>query len=100
MYIGSVFVFAFILGQDPIFHILAGGLLIGAFFMATDYVTSPITSRGRLIFGIGLGVLTVIIRLYSGLAEGVMYSILLMNSLTPLIDRFTKLKPFGYKGQK
>ncbi len=96
-YIGSVFVFAFIFGQDPVFHVLAGGLLIGAFFMATDYVTSPITKNGKLIFGIGLGLLTVLIRLYSGLGEGVMYSILLMNSLTPLIDRFTRIKPFGFR---
>ncbi len=96
-YIGTVFILSFILKQDPIFHILAGGLMIGAFFMATDYVTSPITKKGKIIFGIGLGILTVIIRLYSGLAEGVMYSILLMNSLTPLIDRFTRLKPFGYR---
>lgn len=96
-YIGAVFIFAFMLGQDPIFHILAGGLMIGAFFMATDYVTSPITKNGKLIFGICLGILTIIIRLYSGLVEGVMYSILLMNSLTPLIDRFTRIKPFGFR---
>lgn len=95
-YIGAVFVFALLFGQDTLFHILAGGLLIGAFFMATDYVTSPITKNGKLIFGIGLGFLTIIIRLYSGLAEGVMYSILLMNSVVPLIDRFTKPKPFGF----
>ncbi len=99
-YVGTVFVFALLFGQDPLFHILAGGLLIGAFFMATDYVTSPITKNGKLIFGIGLGFLTIIIRLYSGLAEGVMYSILLMNSVVPLIDRFTKLKPFGFKRKK
>ena len=74
--------------------------MIGAFFMATDYVTSPITKKGKLIFGVGLGLLTVIIRLYSGLGEGVMYSILLMNSLTPLIDRFTRIKPFGYNGNE
>jgi electron transport complex protein RnfD len=96
-YIGTVAVFAFIFGQDPLFHILAGGLLIGAFFMATDYVSSPITKNGRLIFGFGCGFLTIIFRLFSGYAEGVMFSILLMNSLTPLIDRFTRIKPFGYK---
>lgn len=98
-YIGTVVVFAIILGQDPLFHILAGGLLIGAFFMATDYVTSPLTKKGRLIFGLGCGFLTIIIRLYGGLVEGVMYSILLMNSVTPLIDRFTKLKPFGFQSK-
>ena len=96
-FIGTVFVFSFIFGQDPIFHILAGGLLIGAFFMATDYVTSPITSKGKLIFGFGCGFLTVILRLFSGYPEGVMFSILLMNAAAPLIDRYTKLKPFGYR---
>jgi electron transport complex protein RnfD len=94
-YLGTVFLLSFLFGQDPIFHILAGGIMLGALFMATDPVTSPITKNGRLIFGIGCGILTVIIRLYSGLPEGVMYSILLMNSLVPLIDRYTKPKPFG-----
>lgn len=96
-YIGTVFIFALIFRQDPIFHILAGGLLIGAFFMATDYVTSPITKNGKLIFGFGCGFLTIILRLFSGYPEGVMFSILLMNAATPLIERFTRLKPFGYK---
>lgn len=94
-YLGTVFFLSWGLGQDPLFHLLAGGLMIGALFMATDPVTSPLTKKGRLIFGIGCGFLTVIIRLYSGLPEGVMYSILLMNSLTPLIDRYTRTKPFG-----
>ena len=89
--------FSFIFGQDPIFHVLAGGLLIGAFFMATDYVTSPITSTGKLIFGFGCGFLTIILRLFSGYPEGVMFSILLMNAAAPLIERYTRLKPFGYK---
>jgi len=96
-YILTVLVFSFIFGQDPIFHILAGGLLIGAFFMATDYVTSPITSTGKLIFGFGCGFLTIILRLFSGYPEGVMFSILLMNAAAPLIDRYTRLKPFGYR---
>lgn len=96
-YIGSVFVFAFIFRQDPIFHILAGGLLIGAFFMATDYVTSPITQNGKLIFGFGCGFLTIILRLFSSYPEGVMFAILLMNAAVPLVDRYTRLKPFGYK---
>ena len=95
LYIGTVFVLSFIFGYNPIFSILAGGLLIGAFFMATDPVTSPTTKNGRLIFGFGCGFLTVIIRGFSGLPEGVMYSILLMNALTPLIDRYTIPKPFG-----
>jgi len=96
-YVGTVFVFALIFRQDPIFHVLAGGLLIGAFFMATDYVTSPITQNGRLIFGFGCGFLTIILRLFSGYPEGVMFSILLMNAAVPLIERYTKIKPFGYR---
>ncbi len=95
LYIGTVFVLSFIFGRDPIVSILAGGLLIGAFFMATDPVTSPTTKNGRLIFGFGCGFLTVVIRISSSLPEGVMYSILLMNALTPLIDRYTIPKPFG-----
>jgi len=80
---------------DPIFHILSGGLLFGAFFMATDMVTSPITTKGAWIFGIGIGVLVVIIRLFGGLPEGVMFSILLMNGVTPLINRYTRPRVFG-----
>ena len=95
LYIGTVFILSLIFGRDPIVALLAGGLLIGAFFMATDPVTSPTTKNGRLIFGFGCGFLTVIIRIFSGLPEGVMYSILLMNALTPLIDRYTIPKPFG-----
>jgi electron transport complex protein RnfD len=80
---------------DPVFHLLSGGLLIGAFFMATDMVTSPVTKKGSWIFGFGCGLLVVIIRLYGGLPEGVMYAILLMNSVTPLINRYTRPKIFG-----
>ena len=80
----------------PVFHILSGGLFLGAFFMATDYVTSPLTKKGKWIFGVGCGVLTVAIRLWGGYPEGVSYSILLMNALTPLIDRFTSPKIFGH----
>jgi len=79
----------------PGFHLLAGGLMLGAVFMATDPVTSPVTKRGRWIFGIGCGIITVIIRFWGGLPEGVMYSILLMNAVTPLINRFTKPKRYG-----
>ncbi|MDD4956940.1 MAG: RnfABCDGE type electron transport complex subunit D [Candidatus Omnitrophica bacterium] len=79
----------------PVFHLLAGGLLLGAFFMATDPVTSPVTAKGRWIFGIGCGLITMIIRLWGGLPEGVMYSILLMNAVTPLIDRFARPRRFG-----
>ncbi|MFH1212595.1 MAG: RnfABCDGE type electron transport complex subunit D [Candidatus Neomarinimicrobiota bacterium] len=80
---------------DPVFHLFSGGLMLGAFFMATDMVTSPVTTRGTWIFGAGAGILLVIIRLFGGLPEGVMYSILLMNSLVPLINRYTRPKYFG-----
>jgi electron transport complex protein RnfD len=80
---------------DPLFHILSGGLLLGAFFMATDMVTSPVTVKGSWIFGIGAGIILVMIRNYGGLPEGVMYSILLMNSLTPIINRYTRPRYFG-----
>ncbi len=80
---------------DPLFHLLTGGLLLGAFFMATDMVTSPITTKGMLIFGIGCGALTVLIRLFGGYPEGVSFAILLMNAVTPLIDRFVKPRVFG-----
>ncbi|MDP8321516.1 MAG: RnfABCDGE type electron transport complex subunit D [Candidatus Stygibacter australis] len=79
----------------PFYHIFSGGLILGAFFMATDMVTSPVTKRGMLIFGIGAGVLTAVIRLWGGYPEGVSYSILLMNCCVPLIDRWTAPKPFG-----
>lgn len=95
MYLGTVLVLTTLWGQDPLFHLLAGGLILGAFFMATDYVTTPVTPGGRLIFGIGCGVLTVLIRRFGGYPEGVCYSILIMNAITPLLDRFTVPKRFG-----
>ncbi len=102
-YIATVFVFVLILPprtatpwtNNPVYHIFAGGLLLGAFFMATDMVTSPLTKRGLVIFAIGAGLLTVLIRFYSGYPEGVCYSILLMNTATPIIDRFTKPRLYG-----
>ncbi|MGM5487665.1 MAG: RnfABCDGE type electron transport complex subunit D [Nanobdellota archaeon] len=95
VYIGSLAVLMTIAGKDPLYQVMAGGLLIGAFFMATDYVTSPLARKGRIIFALGLGVLTFIFRFYSSMPEGVMYSILLMNATVPLIERYTKPKPFG-----
>ncbi len=80
---------------DPLFHMMAGGLVIGAFFMATDMVTTPITVKGQIIFAVGAGALTVLIRLIGGYPEGVCYSILLMNSVTPLIDRFVNPVKYG-----
>ena len=102
-YIGTVFVltaiFGFYTGRGsfiyPLYHLLGGGLILGAFFMATDWVTSPITQRGKIIFGLGCGILTVVIRLWGGYPEGICYSILLMNCATPLIDRYTKPKVYG-----
>ncbi len=79
----------------PLQHMLGGGLLLGAIFMATDMVTTPVTGWGMLIFGLGCGVITSLIRLYGGFPEGVCYSILIMNAFTPLIDRFTRPKIFG-----
>jgi electron transport complex protein RnfD len=95
IYIGVVALIALGFGEDPLFQILSGGLMLGAFFMATDYVTSPLTNRGKIIFSAALGLLTMIIRRFAGMPEGVCYSILFMNAITPLIDRYTKLKPYG-----
>jgi len=81
--------------EFTLMHILSGGLLLGAFFMATDYTTTPTTKTGQLIFGIGCGLLTFVIRNFGGYPEGVSFSILLMNILTPLIDRWTVPKKFG-----
>ncbi len=94
-FVGSVFVLSFLLGQNPFYAVMSGGLMIGAFFMATDYVTSPTYPLGKVIFGVGCGIITVIIRTYASLPEGVSYSILLMNLLVPYIDRLTQPKPFG-----
>ncbi|HHV38279.1 MAG TPA: RnfABCDGE type electron transport complex subunit D [Tepidimicrobium sp.] len=97
-YIGSTFVMLMILGVESQFlpyHIMSGGLILGAFYMATDYATSPVTSKGRIIFGIGAGILTAIIRVNGGYPEGVSYSILLMNITVPLIEKFTAPKVFG-----
>ena len=100
-YIGSVFILTTILGRDglitasALYEILAGGLILGAFFMATDYTTSPMTKKGQLIFGLGCGALTTIIRLYGGYAEGVSYAILLMSLAVPFIDKYTAPRIFG-----
>lgn len=85
---------------DPMFHFFSGGFMLGTFFMATDMVTSPVTPGGRWLFGIGVGSLTVLIRSFGGLPEGIMYSILLMNALSPLIDRYTRPKIFGERVEK
>ena len=80
-----------------LFHILSGGLILGAFFMATDYVTSPLTRKGQIVFGVGCGLLTAIIRLWGGYPEGVSYAILMMNAAVPIIDRYSKNRVYGRK---
>ena len=82
---------------SPLFMLFTGGLMLGTFYMATDLVTSPITPKGQWYYAIGIGVLVVVIRLWGGLPEGVMYAILLMNTATPLLNKATKIKPYGYK---
>jgi electron transport complex protein RnfD len=102
-YVAAVGIFTYIFGPqgvfsgDWLFHILSGGLILGAFFMATDYVTSPLTRKGQVIFGIGCGLLTAVIRLWGGYPEGVSYAILMMNAATPFIDRYTKERIYGTK---
>jgi electron transport complex protein RnfD len=93
-YIGTVGLVSFLFKRDPLFNIMAGGLILGAFFMATDMVTSPLTKKGKLVFGISCGLLTVLIRFTGGFPEGVCYSILIMNMLTPIIDKITEPKVF------
>jgi electron transport complex protein RnfD len=94
-FIGSVALISWIFGVNPLYSILAGGLMLGALFMATDYATAPVTPKGQLIMGVGCGVITTFIRLFGGYPEGVSYSILFMNVMTPLIDKFTMPKKFG-----
>jgi electron transport complex protein RnfD len=94
-FLATVVILTAILGKQPVYQLLSGGLMLGAFFMATDYATTPITNSGRLIFGIGCGLITVLIRVWGNYPEGVSFSILLMNILTPYIDRWTRHKPFG-----
>ena len=94
-FVGTVFVLSLVLGQDALRQVLSGGLLLGAFFMATDYVTAPQTYWGRALFGIGAGLLTCLIRFYGSYAEGVSFAILFMNILTPYLSRWTQSKPLG-----
>ncbi|MGI6485314.1 MAG: RnfABCDGE type electron transport complex subunit D [Tepidanaerobacteraceae bacterium] len=94
-YLGTVAVLSLIFGGDPIFNLLSGGLMLGAFFMATDMVTSPVSRTGKIIFGIGAGFFTVLIRFFGGYPEGVSFSILLMNAFTPIINRYTVPRIYG-----
>ena len=94
-YLATVAVLSLLAGKDPIVQLLSGGLMLGAFFMATDYVTSPTTDKGKLIFGIGLGVITCAIRFLGTMNEGVSFAILLMNLLVPYIDVLTRQDKLG-----
>ncbi|HPE94500.1 MAG TPA: RnfABCDGE type electron transport complex subunit D [Bacillota bacterium] len=94
-YLGTAALLSLILGQNVLFQLLSGELLFGAVFMATDYTTSPVTDKGKIIFAVGCGILTVLIRLYASLPEGVSYAIVLMNIMVPLIERVTVPKTFG-----
>ena len=103
-YIGTVAVWMLLAGHGDLrfvaYELLGGGLLLGAFFMATDYATSPITAKGKWIFGIGCGIITSVIRLYGSLPEGVSFSIILMNILVPHIERLTLPRAFGAEKEK
>lgn len=100
VYIGGVFVLSFLLGADPLYQILSGGLMLGAIYMATDYTTSPVTEKGKVVYALGCALITVVIRLYGSYAEGVSFAILLMNILTPHIDNLTRQVPFGGVNKK
>ena len=94
-FIATVAIITGIGGEDVIYQVLAGGLALGAFFMATDYTTTPMTPKGKIIFGIGCGVITALVRLFASAPEGVAFSILFMNMFVPLIDRYTRTQPVG-----
>lgn len=99
-FIGTVAIMSFVCGKDVLYQLMAGGLMIGAIFMATDYSSTPPTKWGKIIFGIGCGLITVLIRFWGNFPEGVSFSILLMNILTPYITKLTRSKPFGTGGGK
>lgn len=98
--VGTAALMSLVLGRDPLTDVLSGGLLLGAIFMATDYVTSPITFFGKVIYAVGIGALTVLIREFADLPEGMSFAILLFNILTPLIENITVRKPFGCEKKK
>ena len=94
-YVATVAVLAAVLGMNPLVYVLGGGLLLGAIFMATDYTTTPYTTKGKLVYGVCLGILTVVIRRFGSMAEGVSYAILIMNLLLPYVNRATRQHPLG-----
>ena len=100
--LGSIIVFSSIMWMvdpsqyaDPLFHLITGGIMLGAFYMATDLVTSPMSAKGKIVFGVGIGMLTMIIRYYGAYPEGVSFAIIIMNAFVPLIDKYLKVKRFG-----
>ena len=95
VYLATAAVMSLIVGLDPLYQLLSGGLMIGAIFMATDYTTSPVTKWGKVIYAVGCGILTILLRAYSNMPEGVSFSILLMNILVPLIERATVPRTLG-----
>jgi electron transport complex protein RnfD len=97
--LGSTALLSWIFGIDPLFALLSGGVVFGAFFMATDYSTSPITIKGKLLYGVGIGVILVLIRKLGGFPEGVTYAILVMNMLSPFLDKL-RTKKYGYVAPK
>ncbi len=99
-YIGTVALLTLVSGGNVPYQILSGGLFLGAFFMATDYATTPVTEKGKIVFGIGCGIITFVIRKFGSYPEGVSFSILLMNILTPYIDRLTESIPLGSVREK
>ncbi len=97
IYIGTVALCSFLCGNDVLMEIMSGGLMLGAVFMATDYATTPLTTKGKCIFAVGCGLITFVIREFGSYPEGVSYAILIMNILTPQIDKLTMNRPFGVK---
>lgn len=98
--IGSVALFTLCIGGNIGIELLSGGLLLGAFFMATDYVTSPMSRKGMLVYGIMIGIITIVIRRWGAYPEGMSFAILLMNSFVPLINRYIKPRKFGERRVK
>lgn len=99
-YMGTAAILSLCFGLDPIYQLLSGGLMLGAVFMATDYTTTPLSNLGKFIFAVGCGILTMLIRQFGSLPEGVSFSIVIMNILVPYIEKLTRLKPFGFVRQK
>ena len=96
-YLGTVFLLTALAGAHPLYQLMSGGLMLGAFFMATDYTTSPLTVKGKVVYAIGCGLITCLIRLFGSMTEGVSFSIILMNLIVPYLDRLFPSKPFGGK---